>query len=52
MASARFYTALATPGAPPEMTRERIGYGAGRKQFPFPNVAGVTVGERAGATLE
>ncbi len=36
---------LATPG-PPDMTVERVGCGAGRKQFAFPNVVRVTIGER------
>jgi hypothetical protein len=42
---AAILTTLATPGPPPDMTLERIGYGAGRKTFAFPNVVRVTIGE-------
>lgn len=37
---------LATPGPAPDMTLERVGYGAGRKKFAIPNVVRVTVGQR------
>lgn len=41
---AAILTTLATPGAPPVMTVERSGYGAGHKSFAFPNVVRVTIG--------
>jgi len=34
----------------PPMTLARVGYGAGTRQLPFPNVLRVFIGERAGAT--
>ncbi len=43
---AAIVTTIAKPGPALGMTLERIGYGAGRKQFAFPNVVRVTVGER------
>ena len=47
-------TTLATPGPRPDLTVERIGYGAGRSDFTVPNVTRVLIGtapasERAGA---
>ena len=42
---AAILTTLATPGPAPEMTLERVGYGAGRRQFAVPNVVRVLVGE-------
>jgi uncharacterized protein (DUF111 family) len=43
---AAILTTLAQPGAAPDMTLERIGYGAGRKVFTVPNVVRVMIGER------
>ena len=43
---AAILSTLATPGPALGMTLERIGYGAGRKQFAIPNVVRVTIGER------
>jgi uncharacterized protein (DUF111 family) len=43
---AAILSTLAQPGPAPEMTLERIGYGAGRKKFAFPNVVRVMIGER------
>jgi uncharacterized protein (DUF111 family) len=37
-------TLVAAPGTPVEMTVERSGYGAGRSEFPFPNVTRVLIG--------
>jgi uncharacterized protein (DUF111 family) len=42
---AAILTTLATdPGAPVELAVERSGYGAGRSEFPFPNVVRVAIG--------
>jgi uncharacterized protein (TIGR00299 family) protein len=46
---AAILTTLATPGPALGMTLERIGYGAGRKQFAVPNVVRVMTGERTAA---
>ncbi len=37
-------TLVAEPGVPVEMAVERVGYGAGRSDFPFPNVTCVRIG--------
>lgn len=37
-------TLVAEPGAPVDMAVERVGYGAGRSDFPFPNVTCVRIG--------
>ena len=43
---AAILTTLATPAAAaPRMVIERTGYGAGRRNFPIPNVVCVTIGE-------
>jgi uncharacterized protein (DUF111 family) len=42
---AAILTTLAAPGPAFDMTLERIGYGAGRKTFAFPNVVRVMIGE-------
>jgi uncharacterized protein (DUF111 family) len=42
---AAILSTLATPGPAPAMTLERVGYGAGRRDFPFPNVVRITIGE-------
>jgi uncharacterized protein (DUF111 family) len=42
---AAILTSIASFGVRPPMTIERIGYGAGRSDFPFANVLRVTVGE-------
>jgi pyridinium-3,5-bisthiocarboxylic acid mononucleotide nickel chelatase len=44
---AAILTTLASAGPPIGMTLERSGYGAGRKQFAFPNVVHVTIGARS-----
>jgi hypothetical protein len=44
---AAILTTLAAPGPAFDITLERVGYGAGRKAFDFPNVVRVMVGERA-----
>lgn len=44
---AAILTTLAVPGPAPDMTLERIGYGAGRKSFAIPNVVRVMIGERS-----
>jgi len=36
-------------GPPPDMTVTAVGYGAGTRDLPFPNLARVTLGEAAGA---
>jgi len=41
--AAAILTALAKPGRP-DMVIESVGYGAGRSDFPFPNVARVLIG--------
>ncbi len=46
---AAILSTLAQPGPALEMTLERIGYGAGRKKFAFPNVVRVMIGEPAGS---
>ena len=46
--AAAILTTLARPGRH-DMTIERIGYGAGRSDFPFPNVTRVVVGASAPA---
>lgn len=38
-------TTVATFGARPPMTVDRVGYGSGRSEFPFPNVLRVLVGD-------
>jgi uncharacterized protein (TIGR00299 family) protein len=38
-------TLVRAPGLRPAMRTERIGYGAGRSDFPVPNVARVSIGE-------
>ncbi len=38
-------------GAPPPFTPQRIGYGAGKMDLPFPNVLRVIVGEMTGSVL-
>lgn len=43
---AAILTTLLTPGPAVDMTLERVGYGAGRKTFDFPNVVRVSVGTR------
>lgn len=43
---AAILTTLATPGPALDMTLERIGYGAGRKQFAIPNVVRVMIGDQ------
>jgi uncharacterized protein (DUF111 family) len=42
---AAIVSTLATAGPAPAMTLERVGYGAGRREFAFPNVVRVTIGE-------
>jgi len=47
---AAIVTSLASPAsARPAMTLERIGYGAGRRDFPIPNVVRVMIGEAVSA---
>ncbi|HZV78483.1 MAG TPA: nickel pincer cofactor biosynthesis protein LarC [Candidatus Binatus sp.] len=46
---AAILTSLASFGVRPPMTVERIGYGAGRSDFPFPNVLRMSIGQRARA---
>lgn len=43
---AAILSTLAAPGAAYEMTLERVGYGAGRRNFAVPNVVRVLIGER------
>jgi uncharacterized protein (TIGR00299 family) protein len=45
--AAAILTTLCTPGPRPDMTTEQIGYGAGRSDFPIPNVVRVEIGARA-----
>lgn len=42
-------TLVPTPGERVDMTVDRIGYGAGRRDFNVPNVVRVMIGERCGA---
>lgn len=42
--AAAILTTLATPSRPPELVLERLGYGAGRSDFPIPNVTRVLIG--------
>jgi pyridinium-3,5-bisthiocarboxylic acid mononucleotide nickel chelatase len=42
---AAILTTMASFGARPPLTIDRIGYGAGRSDFPFPNVLRVCIGE-------
>jgi len=44
-AAAILGTLVEQPGLRPAMRAERVGYGAGRSDFPMPNVTRVTVGE-------
>lgn len=44
---AAILTSIASFGLRPPMTVERIGYGSGRSDFPFPNVLRVVIGETA-----
>jgi uncharacterized protein (DUF111 family) len=44
---AAILTTLAVPGPPLDMTLERIGYGAGRRNFAIPNVVRVMIGVTA-----
>ena len=44
---AAIITTIAQPGPALGMTLERIGYGAGRRNFPIPNVVRVLIGEPA-----
>ena len=46
MTGAAILTTLVQPGPAIDMTLERVGYGAGRKQFDIPNVVRVMIGER------
>jgi len=46
---AAILTSIASFGVRPPMPIERIGYGAGRSDFPFANVLRVTIGEPAAA---
>lgn len=41
-------TLATTPGERVDVTLERVGYGAGRSDFPFPNVVRVLIGTTAG----
>jgi uncharacterized protein (TIGR00299 family) protein len=41
-------TLVRAPGQRVDLTLERIGYGAGRKDFPIPNVVRVTIGTQTG----
>lgn len=43
-------TLVEAPGTRVDMTLERIGYGAGRSNFPFPNVVRVLIGEALGSS--
>lgn len=45
--AAAILTTLATPGPRPDLTVERIGYGAGRSDFSIPNVTRVMIGTAA-----
>lgn len=45
--AAAILTTLATASRPPELTLERVGYGAGRSDFPIPNVTRVLIGTLA-----
>jgi pyridinium-3,5-bisthiocarboxylic acid mononucleotide nickel chelatase len=47
---AAILTSIADFSIRPPMTIERIGYGAGRSDFPFPNVLRVVIGETAAST--
>jgi hypothetical protein len=51
---AAILTTIASFGERPPMTVDRIGYGSGRSDFPFPNVLRVLIGETAtiGASAE
>jgi uncharacterized protein (TIGR00299 family) protein len=42
--AAAILTTLATPGPRPDLTVERIGYGAGTSDFAFPNVTRISIG--------
>ena len=46
---AAILTTLGTPAQRVDMTLERIGYGAGRKDFAIPNVVRVSIGTRTAA---
>jgi pyridinium-3,5-bisthiocarboxylic acid mononucleotide nickel chelatase len=48
--AAAILTTLATPSRLPEMILERTGYGAGRSDFPIPNVTRVLIGTALEAT--
>jgi uncharacterized protein (DUF111 family) len=48
---AAIISTIAKPGPAIEMTLERIGYGAGRRNFPIPNVVRVLIGEAATASF-
>ena len=50
--AAAVLTTLATAGPLPDMRVARIGYGAGRSDFPIPNVTRVLIGERTGAAQD
>jgi pyridinium-3,5-bisthiocarboxylic acid mononucleotide nickel chelatase len=47
LTGAAILSTLSTPGPAIDMTLERVGYGAGRREFAIPNVVRVTIGERA-----
>ncbi|HTJ25397.1 MAG TPA: nickel pincer cofactor biosynthesis protein LarC [Candidatus Limnocylindria bacterium] len=47
--AAAILTTLATPSRLPEMILERIGYGAGRSDFPVPNVTRALIGTMVSA---
>jgi len=49
---AAILTTLATPGPAPAMTLERVGYGAGRKNFAIPNVVRVLIGAELDQVVE
>lgn len=48
-AAAILTTLVAVPGERGDFTVERAGYGAGRSEFPFPNVVRVEIGTAAGS---
>jgi uncharacterized protein (TIGR00299 family) protein len=50
--AAAILTTLATPGPRPDLTVERIGYGAGTSDFAFPNVTRISIGTLALAGAE